>query len=209
MTITLKTTILASSALAGLLNLANFSANYNQRLQASFTPSWAESATPTPAPVKAATAAVAPTPQPLAAITTPPPPAPADIATTKLAAAGLKSQFAASYLSVQAKTGTPWQLVAAVHVTETTQSDNTARSSSAGAIGPMQFMPGTWRAYALDGDGNGTTDITDLDDALLTGGRYLAAGGAAKGNYNNALYNYNHSNTYVAHVMAIARRLGL
>ena len=44
----------------------------------------------------------------------------------------------------------------------------------AGATGPMQFMPATFALYAADGDGNGTTDITNLSDSLLTAGRYLA-----------------------------------
>jgi len=135
--------------------------------------------------------------------------APVAAAQAKLSAAGLKPAFAANYLAVQAQTGTPWQLLAAVHRIETGQSGDTTRSSYAGATGPMQFMPATFNHYALDGDGNGTKDIHDLDDALLTAGRYLAAGGAARGNYQTALFNYNHSNTYVANVLAIAHRLGL
>jgi membrane-bound lytic murein transglycosylase B len=73
----------------------------------------------------------------------------------------------------------------------------------------MQFMPATFNSYALDGDGNGTRDITDVDDAIFTAGRYLAAGGANSGNYNDALYHYNHSATYVSQVRGIAARLGL
>lgn len=210
----LKTTIIASSALAGLLNLIQFTSSYNQQAKASFAPSWAEAAparpTGTPISPPAATAAtVAPT--------APAAPAPAPTAITgpvatvqaKLTSAGLKPAFAASYLAVQTQTGTPWQLLAAVHRLESGQSGDTDRRSSAGATGPMQFMPATFNHYALDGDGNGTKDITDVDDALLTAGRYLAAGGAARGSYQTALYNYNHSNAYVANVLTIAHRLGL
>ena len=96
-----------------------------------------------------------------------------------------------------------------MHYTETGQSDNTARRSYAGAVGPMQFMPATFAHYAQDGDGNGTKDITNFQDSLLTAGRYLAAGGADKGRYENALFNYNHSSVYVTHVLSIAHRLGL
>jgi len=209
----LKTTIIASSALAGLLNLIQFASSYNQQAQASFAPSWAEAASARPAGSPIASPATAATVAP----TAPAAPAPAPTAITgpvatvqaKLTSAGLQPGFAASYLAVQSQTGTPWQLLAAVHRLESGQSGNTARRSSAGATGPMQFMPATFNHYALDGDGNGTKDITDVDDALLTAGRYLAAGGAARGSYQTALYNYNHSNTYVANVLTIAHHLGL
>lgn len=209
----LKTTIIASSALAGLLNLIQFTSSANQQAQASFAPNWAEAAPARPAISPIASPATAAT----VASKAPAAPAQAPTAITgplatvqaKLAAAGLKPAFAASYLAVQSQTGTPWQLLAAVHRLESGQSGDTAVRSSAGATGPMQFMPATFNHYALDGDGNGTKDITDVDDALLTAGRYLAAGGAARGNYQTALYNYNHSNAYVANVLTVAHRLGL
>ena len=138
-----------------------------------------------------------------------PAPDPVTAAESKLSAAGLNPAYAGLYLSVQARTGTPWQLLAAVHMTETHQSGSTAIRSYAGAVGPFQFMPATWKVYALDGDNDGRTDITSLDDAALTAGRYLAAGGASHGSYTTALYHYNHSYTYVNHVLAIADRLGL
>lgn len=210
MTITLKTTIFASSALAGMLNLAHYAITYDQSARSSFAPKWAEATSsqpsPTPAPTKAQ---AAPAAQPTPAANPPAANDPATAAAAKLTAAGLKPTYAASYLSVQAQTGTPWQLVAAVHHVETGQRGDTAIKSYAGATGPMQFMPATFAHYAKDGDGDGVKKITDVDDALLSGGNYLRAGGADKGNYNKALFNYNHSNAYVAHVLSIARRLGL
>jgi hypothetical protein len=203
--INLKTTILASSALAGLLNLIQFAESYDQHARAAFAPAWADAATNTPAKTTSIKNTVA-TPSPTA-------PAPASdpslAAAAKLSTAGLNPVFAPNYLSVQTKTGTPWQLLAAVHETETGQSGDTNRKSYAGATGPMQFMPGTFSRYALDGDGNGTKDITDFDDALLSAGNYLRAGGAAGGHYYTALYNYNHSSSYVNHVLSIAHKLGL
>lgn len=213
MTSGLKTTIIASTGLAVMLNLVQFTVNFNRSSRDALADSTAVApakprtvgkttaivkATPSPAPVAMA-AQTAP------AITTDP----AADAAAKLAAAGLSPVYAPNYLSVQAQTGTPWQLLAAVHRIETGQSGDTGRRSYAGATGPMQFMPATFAHYALDGDGDGRKVITDLDDALLSAGNYLRAGGADKGKYNQALYNYNHSTTYVANVMRIARQLGL
>lgn len=127
----------------------------------------------------------------------------------RLTAAGLKPDYAAIYLGVEAQTGTPWQLLAAVHQVETGQRGDTSTTSSAGAQGPMQFLPSTFQSYGMDGDDNGTRDIHDLDDAMLSAGRYLAANGAAKGHYRDALYHYNHSEAYVSRVMGIAHQLGL
>ena len=73
----------------------------------------------------------------------------------------------------------------------------------------MQFMPATFRIYAQDGDGDGAKDIHNLDDAMLTAGHYLAAGGATRRQYSTALYHYNHSSSYVGKVLNLAHRLGL
>ena len=45
------------------------------------------------------------------------------------------------------------------------------------AVGPMQFIPGTWRGYGADGNGDGVADPQNLDDAALAAARYLCAGG--------------------------------
>jgi membrane-bound lytic murein transglycosylase B len=134
---------------------------------------------------------------------------PVAAAADRLSRVGLKPDNAALYLRAQAATGTPWELLAAVHKVETGQRGSTTVTSSAGAQGPMQFMPVTFRAYAMDGDGDGAKTITDLDDAVMSAGRYLAAGGADKGRYSAALYNYNHSHAYVSSVLGITHKLGL
>src|SRR5476651_1057044 len=120
MTINLKNTVIASSLLAGLLNLGQFIFNYNEQAKAAFAPSWAEAATPNPIPSPvAAQAKVKNLPIATPAVTTPVvPPVPVDNGVTniaaRLSAAGLKSIYAANYLTVQNQTGTPWQLLAAV-----------------------------------------------------------------------------------------------
>jgi membrane-bound lytic murein transglycosylase B len=217
----LATTILASSLLAVILNVVQFAVSYAQRSKDSFAPAWATTADATPNPSPAARLAAAPstataaqptadtnTAQPAAAAPTPPAD-PIAAAAAKLRQAGLKSDYAALYLAVQAKTGTPWQMLAAVHKVETGQDGDTTRTSYAGATGPMQFMPATFNHYAIDDDGDGTKDIHDLDDAMYTAGRYLAASGASRGLYSQALYNYNHSWSYVYKVQGIYHRLGL
>jgi membrane-bound lytic murein transglycosylase B len=218
----LKNTILFSSAFAAALNVGQFFATYQQR-EAAFAPSWAQAAGDTTNEITATQAHVVPsqsaqsvvvsdTSGPSSAVPSQTP-APADpgaaAAAVRLAAAGLKPDFASLYLAAQAKTGTPWQLLAAVHRVETGQSGNTTRTSYAGATGPMQFMPATFAHYALDGNGDGVTDIGNVNDAVFTAGNYLRAGGADRGDYSAALYNYNHSYSYVDRVLSIARQLGL
>ncbi|WP_345713702.1 lytic transglycosylase domain-containing protein, partial [Kineococcus glutinatus] len=78
--------------------------------------------------------------------------------------------------------------------------------SSAGAQGPMQFMPATFRAYAVDGDGDGTTDVWNPADAVHTAARYLCAngGGGDRAAEARALWHYNHADWYVQMVQRIA-----
>ncbi len=217
--LSLKNTILLSTGLALTLNAVQLAVGFNQSSHAHFAPSWALASNATPAPQAglpalsklppgAASAAVAPQ-APVASASLPVLPASAASIAATLAGAGLNPTYAPLYLYVQQRTGTPWQLLAAVHETETGQSGNTSRTSYAGATGPMQFMPATFAHYALDGNGDGITDIDNVNDAVMTAGHYLAAQGAAKGDYTNALYGYNHSGAYVSHVLDLADRLGL
>jgi len=113
------------------------------------------------------------------------------------------------YRAAQARYGVPWQLIEAVHQVESGKSCSTSRRSYAGATGPMQFMPGTWRAYGQDGNGDGVADITNVYDAIYGGANYLAANGANRGDFRGALYHYNHSTSYVNKVLAIAYEIGL
>jgi hypothetical protein len=75
--------------------------------------------------------------------------------------------------------------------------------SSAGAYGWMQFMPGTWRAYGVDADGDGTKDPADPDDAIHAAANYLHASGAPRDWYR-AIFAYNHADWYVQQVLALA-----
>lgn len=69
------------------------------------------------------------------------------------------------------------------------------------AVGPMQFLPGTWASYGAGGDPQ------NVDDATLASGRYLCAGGGDLDNPAQlaaAVFGYNHSDAYVADVLAWA-----
>jgi cell wall-associated NlpC family hydrolase len=71
------------------------------------------------------------------------------------------------------------------------------------AVGPMQFLPGTWKGYASDGNLDGNTNAHNMFDAALGTGKYLKAWGAPE-NMDKAIFGYNRSDSYVAKVKSIA-----
>ena len=75
-----------------------------------------------------------------------------------------------------------------------------AQSRFAGAVGWMQFIPSTWKAYGLGGN------VHDPHDAILGAANYLAASGAPE-DYPAALGHYNPSKSYVKAVWLYARQM--
>ena len=101
------------------------------------------------------------------------------------------------YLEAQRRFHVAWYVLAAVNSVESAF-DKLRNASTAGAQGPMQFIPSTWRAYGLGGD------VHDPHDAIFGAANYLHANGAP-GDYSRALYRYNPSRLYVDAVLRYAR----
>jgi membrane-bound lytic murein transglycosylase B len=110
-----------------------------------------------------------------------------------------------------AKAGIPqyWKVLAAIWQVESGKAVHSCIVSKADgrAVGPMQFMPSTFRAYATDGDGDGSADICNAKDALVSAAHLLKRGGIAAGNVDGAIHNYNHSMAYVNKVKQIASNI--
>ncbi|MBA3423481.1 MAG: lytic murein transglycosylase [Rubrobacter sp.] len=95
-----------------------------------------------------------------------------------------------------------WYILAAVGKVESNHGESMG-TSSAGAMGPMQFLPSTWESSGVDGNGDGKANIMDPRDAIPAAAGYLRDGGAPDDWYA-ALYSYNHADWYVKEVLAVA-----
>jgi murein DD-endopeptidase MepM/ murein hydrolase activator NlpD len=102
--------------------------------------------------------------------------------------------------------GIRWEILAAINEIETDYGRN-LNVSSAGALGWMQFMPPTWKAYGVDANRDGRKDPYNPVDAIFAAARYLKASGAAT-DLRKAVFAYNHADWYVDSVLMRARLLG-
>lgn len=93
------------------------------------------------------------------------------------------------YRKAEAESGVDWNYLAAINFVETAFG-RISGVSTAGAQGPMQFMPSTFAAYGAG------SDIHSAHDSILAAGRFLAAHGFAD-DPDSALYRYNNSDRYV------------
>jgi hypothetical protein len=76
------------------------------------------------------------------------------------------------------------------------------------AVGPMQFIPGTWRTVGVDANGDGRKDPQNFADAATAAAVYLCSGPgdlSTESGAHSAVLRYNDSETYANEVLAIAR----
>jgi Transglycosylase SLT domain len=111
------------------------------------------------------------------------------------------SVLLSAYREAQRRFDVPWNVLAAVNFVES-KFGKLRNASAAGAQGPMQFMPATWRRYGLGGN------VKDPYDAILGAANYLHASGAPR-DLRLALHHYNPSRSYVDAVLRYARRIAI
>lgn len=143
----------------------------------------------------------------------------------------IPKEYIAIYQEAEAIYGVPWTLLAAHHRMETIFSTMDPLLSPVGAEGHMQFMPCTfvgwshpscsglgqgdipeedkvnpaiiaeYGGYGVDANKDGVADPYDIEDAIFSAANYLAASGAADGELEKAIFNYNRSDKYVEDVL--------
>jgi len=106
------------------------------------------------------------------------------------------AQLRTYYGEAQRRFHVAWYVLAAVNSVESAF-NKLRNASTAGAQGPMQFIPATWHVYGLGGN------VHDPHDAILGAANYLHANGAPA-DYARALYHYNPSRLYVDAVLRYA-----
>ena len=117
----------------------------------------------------------------------------------RVAQAAPAAELRRHYGEAQRRFGVHWTILASVNFVESAFG-RVRSASEAGARGPMQFLPSTWRAYGMGGD------IDDPRDAILGAANYLRRSGARE-NLDRALFAYNHSTSYVRAIRRFASRM--
>lgn len=145
--------------------------------------------------------------------------------------AKIPEEYIPIYMAAEKEYGVPWTLLAAHHRIETRFSTMDPLLSPAGAEGHMQFMPCTfvgWNypgcealgkgdipnedktnpevikkygGYGVDANGDGIADPYDIEDAIFSTANYLSIVGAADGEIEKAVFDYNKSDQYVENVL--------
>jgi hypothetical protein len=126
---------------------------------------------------------------------------------TNVPTTGVPSSYLALYKASAAKycPGLSWTVLAAIGEIESGNGANNG-PSSAGALGPMQFMPATWAEWGIVGFGqSGPPNVMNPLDAVPSAARMLCADGAGNpATLRGAIFAYNHATWYVDEVLALA-----
>jgi membrane-bound lytic murein transglycosylase B len=117
----------------------------------------------------------------------------------RVAKAAPAAQLRRHYAQAQRRFGVTWSILASINLVESAFG-RVRSASEAGARGPMQFLPSTWREYGMGGN------IDDPRDAILAAANYLRRAGAPA-DMNRALFAYNHSTSYVRAIRRFAHRM--
>ena len=134
-------------------------------------------------------------------------------APTALAVQDIPANYLAWYMAAaQTCPGLPWSVLAGIGKVESNHGRSTlpgvrSGANSAGAEGPMQFLPATFAEYAVNADPGQLLTPYDPPDAIYTAARMLCADGARDGSQagiQQAIFDYNHADWYVTDVLAWA-----
>jgi membrane-bound lytic murein transglycosylase B len=127
------------------------------------------------------------------------PRSPGKLPRVRIARAVPAAELRRHYAAAQRRFGVPWSILASINFVESAFG-RVRSASEAGARGPMQFLPATWRAYGMGGD------IDEPRDAILAAANYLRRSGAPD-DLDGALFAYNHSTSYVRAIRRFAARM--
>jgi soluble lytic murein transglycosylase-like protein len=127
------------------------------------------------------------------------PRSPGKLPRVRIASAAPAAELRRHYTEAQRRFGVHWSVLASVNFVESAFG-RVRSASEAGARGPMQFLPATWRMYGMGGD------IDDPHDAILAAANYLRRSGAPE-DLDGALFAYNPSTSYVRAIRRFARRM--
>jgi hypothetical protein len=127
------------------------------------------------------------------------PRSPGKLPRVRIAGAAPAAELRRHYAEAQRRFHVHWSILASINFVESAFG-RVRSASEAGARGPMQFLPATWRAYGMGGD------IDKPRDAILAAANYLRRSGAPD-DLDRALFAYNPSNSYVRAIRRFARRM--
>jgi len=127
------------------------------------------------------------------------PRSPGKLPRVRIASAAPAGELRRHCAEAQRRFGVQWSVLASINFVESAFG-RVRSASEAGARGPMQFLPATWREYGMGGD------IDSPGDAILAAANYLRRSGAPE-ELDRALFAYNHSTSYVRAIRRFAKRM--